>query len=192
MNNNDEKLKWKLLESESVIKDEWIHMKKCKYEFPDGTTFEPYYRYSRKSYVVIVARDTDGNYLCVKQFRQGLNEVTTEFPAGGIDYTGPFDNDEGKAPEDPFVAAKRELMEETGYSSDNWKFLLKIPSHATMADNYAYLYFADKCYHNGSQDLDDTEFLNVEKIKRDELDALINEGKFQQAMHILALLLSDK
>ena len=42
------------------------------YRFPDGSVFEPYYSYSRRDYVVIVASDEDGNYLCVRQFRQGI------------------------------------------------------------------------------------------------------------------------
>ena len=37
-------------------------------ELPDGKVFEPFYSYSRKDYVVIVACDEDGKYLCVRQF----------------------------------------------------------------------------------------------------------------------------
>lgn len=82
----DEKdLTWKLLETEHLIRDKWIDFRRLKYEFPDGSVFEPYYNYSRRDYVVIVASDENGNYLCVRQFRQGIEEVTTEFPAGGIE-----------------------------------------------------------------------------------------------------------
>ena len=35
--------------------------------------------------MVIVASDTEGRFICVRQFRQGIKEVTTEFPAGGLE-----------------------------------------------------------------------------------------------------------
>ena len=84
-NSRKDPLAWEEVSCEHIVKDEWIDFKRLSYRFPDGSIFEPYYCYSRKNYVVIVASDTDGNYLCVKQFRQGIKEVTTEFPAGGIE-----------------------------------------------------------------------------------------------------------
>ena len=75
-----ENLAWKELSTEHIIQDEWIDFRKSAYRFPDGTVFEPYYSYSRRDYVVIAASDEEGRYLCVRQFRQGIGEVTTEFP----------------------------------------------------------------------------------------------------------------
>ncbi|MCR5831971.1 MAG: NUDIX hydrolase, partial [Lachnospiraceae bacterium] len=80
-------LEWELIKSENIVNDEWIQFRRCAYRFPDGSVFEPFYTYSRRDYVVIVATDTEGNYLCVRQFRQGIGRVTTEFPAGGIERT---------------------------------------------------------------------------------------------------------
>ena len=80
-----DELAWEELKRESIIQDEWIDFRKSAYRFPDGRVFEPFYTYSRRDYVVIVASDTEGNYICVRQFRQGIRKVTTEFPAGGIE-----------------------------------------------------------------------------------------------------------
>ena len=55
---------------------------------------QPFYSYSRKDYVVIVASDTDGRFLCVRQFRQGIRQVTNEFPAGGIERTDGRESDQ--------------------------------------------------------------------------------------------------
>ena len=82
---NKDPLAWEEISTEHIIQDEWIDFRRSAYRFPDGSVFEPYYSYSRKDYVVIVASDTEGNYLCVRQYRQGIEEVTTEFPAGGIE-----------------------------------------------------------------------------------------------------------
>lgn len=78
-------LEWEEVSTEHIVQDEWIDFRKSAYRFPDGNVFEPFYSYSRRDYVVIVASDEDGNYICVRQFRQGIKEVTTEFPAGGIE-----------------------------------------------------------------------------------------------------------
>ena len=142
--NQRDPLEWEEVRTEHIVQDEWIDFRRSAYRFPDGTVFEPYYSYSRRDYAVIVATDTEGNYLCVRQYRQGIRQVTTEFPAGGIERKdGREYGTSGDAlAEDALEAAKRELLEETGYTSDEWRFLLKVPSNATIADNYAYLFEA--------------------------------------------------
>lgn len=178
---NDHELEWEEISCEHLVTDEWIDIRRSAYRFPDGSVFEPFYSYSRRSYVVIVATDTNGDLLCVRQYRQGIKKVTTEFVAGGIEKG-----------EDIEAAAKRELLEETGYESDKWKFLLKIPSNATIADNYAYIFRADNCKRTGTQSLDETEFLNVIKHSPEEIEELIKTEKFQQSMHVMAYLLAKE
>ena len=204
-----EDLEWEEIKRETLIHDEWIDLRKSAYRFPDGTVFEPFYSYSRRDYVVIVATDEDGNYICVRQYRQGIKEVTTEFPAGGIErkdgkeYAGRAkmqkidqgdpdgaDAETDDATEDILEAAKRELLEETGYVSDEWEHLLTIPSNATISDNYAYIYAARNCRKVTGQDLDVTEFLNVCLHRDEEIDELAHGGDFKQSVHVMAWLLA--
>lgn len=191
MNSGDKDLIWEEVSTEHIVQDEWIDFRRQAFRFPDGNVFEPYYTYSRRDYVVIVASDEDGKYICVKQFRQGIKEVTTEFPAGGIERKdgkqyGAHDSSE----EDALVAAKRELKEETGYISDEWRHLITIPSNATIADNLAHIYVARNCRKVSDQELDDMEFLNVEKYSADQIEEMISGGNFKQAVHVMAWLLS--
>lgn len=193
-NNN---LAWEEIKTDHIIQNEWIDFRESTYRFPDGREIGPFYSYSRRDYVVIVASDEEGNYLCVRQFRQGIKEVTTEFPAGGIERKDGKEyaaEDEVNAPkevaEDALETAKRELREETGYESDEWEYLLAVPSNATIADNYAYIFAAKNCRKASGQDLDDFEFVDVIKHTEDEIEEMITEGKFQQAMHIMAWLLA--
>lgn len=179
-------LVWEEVHTEHLIKDEWIDLRSTSWKFPDGSVYGPFYSYTRKDFVVVVASDTDGNYLCVKQFRQGIREVTTEFPAGAIE------ENRGKelAAEDALAAARRELLEETGYESDEWKHLLTVPSDATICDNYAHLFLAKNCHKVSGQSLDETEFLNVLRVSAQEIDNMIAEGNFQQSIHITAWLMA--
>ena len=190
-----ENLAWEEISCEHIVQDEWIDFRKSAYRFPDGSTFEPYYSYSRRDYVVIVATDEAGNYICVKQYRHGIKRGTCEFCAGGIERADGKEygnRADANNVEDALDAAKRELLEETGYASDDWKFLLSVPSNATMADNYANIFVAKNCKKVSGQDLDDTEFLNVHLFTRPQIDEMIRSGEFPQASHILALLLADK
>lgn len=192
---DSESLTWEEIRTEHIVQDEWIDFRRSAYRFPDGTVFEPFYSYSRRDYVVIVASDEDGNYLCVRQFRQGIGEVTTEFPAGGIERADGKEygtKQNPSASEDALEAARRELLEETGYVSNHWKHLITVPSNATIADNYAYIFAAENCKKAGGQHLDETEFLNVRKHSASEINELIGQGKFQQAVHIMAWLLAGQ
>lgn len=186
----DQDLRWEEVRTEHIVQDEWIDIRRSAYRFPDGTVFEPFYSYSRRDYVVIVAEDTEGQYLCVRQYRQGIGQVTTEFPAGGIERTDGKEYGPAASAEDGLAAAKRELREETGHESEDWTHLITVPSHATLADNYAHIYLARGCHRVGDQHLDETEFLNVCRYTAEEIEELIRTNRFQQAMHIMAWLMA--
>lgn len=192
MKAEDQSLVWEEIKTDHIIQNEWIDFRSTVYRLPDGKIFEPYYSYSRRDYVVIVASDTEGKYICVRQFRHGIREVTTEFPAGGIERKDgkEYGADKNIQAEDALEAAKRELMEETGYESDDWTSLLTVPSNATVADNYAHIFMAKNCRKIAGQDLDEMEFIHVVKLSADEIEELIAGGEFQQAMHVMAWLLS--
>ena len=193
-NEKDPSIEWEEVKTEHVVRDKWIDFRRSSYRFPNGKVYEPFYSYSRKDYVVVVAQDTEGDFLCVRQFRQGIRKVTTEFPAGGID------RDDGKeyggngelSGEDALDAAKRELLEETGYASDEWIHLLTVPSNATIADNYAFLFAAKNCRKINEPATDETEFLELVKFTGGEIEEMIAKGEFQQAMHIAAWLLASR
>ena len=190
-----ERLAWEEISTEHIVQDQWIDFKRSDYRFPDGKVFGPFYSYSRRDYCIIVASDEEGRYLCVRQFRQGIRQVTTEFPAGGIERKDGRQYGTGHGPdvaEDALEAAKRELLEETGYVSDEWKFLCAIPSNATMADNYAHIFEARNCRKAGAQHLDETEFLGVNSYSAAEIEEMMEKGRFQQAIHILAWLLAQR
>ena len=183
----DEELIWEEISTEHIVRDEWIDFRRSAYRFPDGKIWQPYYSFTRRDYAVVVATDKEGRVICVRQFRQGIRQVTTEFPAGAI---------EQKDGEDPQTAAlrgaQRELREETGYVSDHWRPLLTIPSNATISDNYAYLFAAENCRKVTGQELDAMELLRVETHTAEEIDAMLAEGNFQQSVHALAWLLARK
>ena len=186
-----ENLEWEEVSCEHLVRDEWIDFRRQAFRLPDGAVFQPYYTYSRRNYVVIVASDEEGKYLCVRQYRQGIRKVTTEFVAGGIERKDgkQYGEDAESYAEDALSAAKRELQEETGYTSDEWRHLITIPSNATISDNYAFIYEAKNCRKTSGLSLDEMEFLKVKKYSAEEIEQMIEAGTFLQAMHVMAWLL---
>ena len=205
-------LAWKEVSTETIVSDQWIDFRKTDYMFPDGRVIGPFYSYTRRDYAVIVATDEEGRYICVRQFRQGIKEVTTEFPAGGLEDSesaataADADDANGAtaAAEDAdaadgataearaLAAAKRELLEETGYESDEWTHLMTLPSSATISDNIAYIFKAENCRRVTGQSLDETEFLNATLLSADEIEEMVMSGGFKQAMHVTAWLLANR
>ena len=130
----------------------------------------------------VVAIDNNKDILMVRQFRYAINQQILEIPAGKLDVPE----------ESPLLAAKRELLEETGYVSDDWSHLITIPSNATIADNLAYIYVAKNCRKMSGQSLDEMEFLNAVRLDADEIEKLISDGEFKQAMHVMGWLLAQR
>lgn len=81
--------------------------------------------------VCIVAVDGEGRTVLERQYRLAAGETLLEIPAGGID-----------PEEDPLSAAKRELLEETGYTAREWKKLGGFYSAPGFCTEFLHLYLA--------------------------------------------------
>lgn len=170
-----DRLEWKLISETEVKKDRWVDLRASSWLLPNGLELAPYYRYFSRNFVVIIARDRDGNYVCVRQFRPGIGEVTTEFPAGAVE-----------PGEDFLTAAKRELLEETGYTAERWTFIGRTAPNATIANNYAHIFFAESCEKKDTQHLDPSECLDISPVNEAVLESMIRAGRFVQAVHVAA------
>ena len=133
--------------------------------------------------VCVIPVTDDGNVIIERQFRYPVNQVITEIPAGKLD----------SPKEDRLSAAKRELMEETGYTADEWIDMGIYYPAAAYSDEKITMYLA-KGLTKGTQKLDDDEFLNVElvhitKLIDDVVSGVITDGKTQVAVLKAAKLL---
>ena len=124
--------------------------------------------------VVIVAKK-DEKILMVKQYRYPIKEVSLELPAGKLDYG-----------ENPDLAAKRELEEETGYIAKNWDSLGFIYTTPGFCDEKLYLYFASDLEFK-KQNLDDGEILECFEYNLDSVFEMIKKGKINDSKTICAI-----
>lgn len=111
MQNN--KPEWSV-NSEQQIYDgsPWVSLYKQEVTLPDGHVVADYHRVKISDFTVIYAKLSDDKVLMLKQYKHGLGKVTYTLPGGMIE-----------PGETPIEAAKRELLEETGYWAIDWHHL---------------------------------------------------------------------
>lgn len=102
--------KWKVLESTYVIRRPWLTARRDRVQLPGGVVHPEYYVLEYPTWVNVIAITREGKFLMVEQYRHGLGEVFTELVAGVAEES-----------ETPLEAAKRELLEETGYGRGEWR-----------------------------------------------------------------------
>jgi 8-oxo-dGTP pyrophosphatase MutT (NUDIX family) len=174
-------LDWKLLKSEYLFRRPWLTARRDTCQLPNGRINDEYYVLEYPTWVHVLAITKDGDMLIIRQYRHGLGRTCFEIVAGCVE-----------PGESPLDAAKRELAEETGYVSSDWKHLISIPSNATIADNTAHVFLARDCRHVAGQVLDETEFLSVELHPTGEIEEMIKNGLFAQSVHVMAWLLARR
>jgi ADP-ribose pyrophosphatase len=130
--------------------------------------------------VVILPMFDDGSILLERQFRYPLDRVFIEFPAGKID--------PGEA---ALACAKRELLEETGYSASDWQFVCTIHNAIAYADEHLDIFLA-RGLTAGERKLDEEEFLEVFRSSTDELLGWVKEGKVTDVKTIIGAFWLEK
>lgn len=124
--------KWKILDSSIVLGEKWFEVRKDKVKLPKGTVLDDYFIWNSPDVAMVVPVTSNGNFIFVKQYKHGAGEIMIECPAGYVD--------EGEKSLD---AAKREVLEETGYKLKNIQLLAKTIHHPTKENGIMHVFLAD-------------------------------------------------
>jgi 8-oxo-dGTP pyrophosphatase MutT (NUDIX family) len=124
-------------------------------------------------WVNIIALDAENRVVLIEQFRHGTEEIILEIPGGLID--------EGEAPE---TAARRELLEETGFASDKFVYLGKSRPNPAIQNNWMHHFAALNCRKIQETDFDEHESVVAKLVSLDEIPQLIES---EQITHSLVL-----
>lgn len=168
--------KWKTLSSEYLFRRPWLTARRDVVELPDGRVFDEFYILEYPTWINVTAITPEGRYVMVRQYRPGLGEVFTELCAGVAE--------EG---EDPLDAAKRELLEETGYAGGSWRLLNVISANPGANTNLTYCYLAEGVTLQAPQQLDASEDLAVELYSRSEVMEMLRTDQVKQSLMAVPL-----
>ena len=126
--------------------------------------------------VIIIAVNEKDEIYFIEQYRETIENVALELPAGMID--------KGENPRD---AAKRELEEETGIKAKTIEYLTSCHTSAGYTAEKIYIYVA-KDFEYGKQNLDETEeILSIKKIHIEDAMQMILEDKIEHASVYIAI-----
>ena len=139
--------------------------------------------------VAILAIDDADQVLLVRQFRLPAERVLLEVPAGTLD----IDETSGEV-EDPDLAARRELEEETGYRARRWRRLASFWTAPGFASELMHLYLATDLEpaHEGRLGPDEDERLELERMPLADAVAAARRGDIADAKSLVALLWLDR
>jgi 8-oxo-dGTP pyrophosphatase MutT (NUDIX family) len=170
---------WKVRRSRIVLERPWLRVREEHVVLPTGHEIEEFHVIEGPDWVGVLALTEDNRVIVVDQYRHGLAAASRELPAGVID-----------AGESALDAARRELLEETGYSAENWQPLVSFSTEPTRHVTTAHFFVARGARRVAAQKLDASEDLTVTEISPGELFEQIQSGVIRHATHIAAVALA--
>jgi ADP-ribose pyrophosphatase len=171
---------WTVQDSTELVKDAWISLRADTCQMPDGRLVSPYYVLDYPAWVNVVALTDNEEIILVRQYRHGIRRTVLELPCGGRDTQD----------SSPVAAIRRELLEETGYTSDTFVEIGKISPNTATHSNVTHCFLATSVVQVQSPALDTTEQLETVVLPFKRVFDLIQTGEFCQALHISALFFS--
>jgi ADP-ribose pyrophosphatase len=163
---------WKILESYYLHKN--VRIDTC--ELPDGKVIEGFVlEYGDWATVIALTRQQE--VVMIRQYRHGAQKVILELPGGAME---PGD-------ERPLQAARRELLEETGYASDTFIQIGCASPNPANQTNLVYFFLALDAEKIAPQNLDGTEEIEVLLKPLEELIAMAKHSELLQSMQVSAV-----
>jgi ADP-ribose pyrophosphatase len=179
----DDRLRETVVASRSVYRGHYLELRVDEIVTPDG-------RRSTRDIVghpgavAIVAVDADDRLLMVRQFRLAAGRTLLEIPAGTLDRAA-----DGSL-EDPDLAARRELEEETGFRAGSWEHLGTFWTAPGFATELMHLYLARDLVtaHEDRLAPDDDELLELEHVPWRAAVAMVERGEIADAKSLVGVL----
>ncbi|MGE4266562.1 MAG: NUDIX hydrolase [Deferribacterales bacterium] len=165
---------WTLKDRREMFKDVVLKIEHRDYHFSKNGQTGTFTVVSMKDWAVIIPVTKEGKFILVKQFRIATGEVTYEFPGGALE-----------AGEDADTGALRELTEETGFAG-SLTLLSKMRPNPAFMDNFCYAYVASDCEKVKELNLDPFEDIEPVEVTRQELDAMIADGRIAHSIPLSA------
>lgn len=164
----------KTMKSDKLYEGKIINLRIDTVEMPEK-------RYSKREIVEhpggvgIVTITDDNSLILVRQYRKAVNKMLLEIPAGKLEIN-----------EEPRETAIRELREETGYTANNYRYLMEFYTSPGYTTEKIYMFMATDLIE-GNQELDLGEYCEIEKYSIEDLIKMIDRGEIIDSKTIIGI-----
>jgi ADP-ribose pyrophosphatase len=167
---------WQILESHITYQDKFIKLRTDRCLSSRGNTVERYHVLEYNDWVNAIVLTPNFDCVVLQEYRHGVGGVRLGLPSGGVD-----DNET-----DFLGAIKREVLEESGYTSEKWFATSSIEVNPGMQNNKLHSFLACNAVLTSPQDLEATEDIEVSLMPFAELLRGVREGKVSlQSLYII-------
>lgn len=166
---------WMLLASKVLQSCRVFTLINERYRSPRTGQEHDFYLIDSPDWVNVIPLTADGKVILVKQYRFGTKEFSLEIPGGMLD---PGDT--------PASAARRELLEETGYAGDEPILLGVVHPNPAIHTNRCYTYLVKNATYQSPPKEDSTEDIEVLSFRLSDIPELIHDGKISHALVVAA------
>ena len=167
---------WEIVESEYLFKRPWLTARRDTVKMQNGNIIPEFYVLEYPDWVNIIAITDDEKYVMIRQYRHGIQETRYELCAGVVD-----------PGEDALTAAKRELMEETGFGDGEWSKLMTISGNSSTTNNMTHCFIAKGVHQISTQHLESSEDISVCILTKDEVKELLVDNEIVQSLMLAPL-----
>jgi 8-oxo-dGTP pyrophosphatase MutT (NUDIX family) len=134
-----------------------------------------FYVLESSDWVNVIPLTRQNEVVLIRQYRHGIRRVTLEIPGGIVE--------QGDSPEE---TARRELFEETGYSSSDMILVGSVHANPAFLNNFCYSYLARDVSSSGGQEQDEKEDIEIVIKPLEEIPRLIREGEITHSLVLAA------
>jgi ADP-ribose pyrophosphatase len=171
---------WKTLSKNVVLQgNKFLRVENHSVELPDGRIIPDWHWVITPDYVNVVAVTEAHQFLCFRQIKYAI-EGTSLAPVGGYIEPG----------EDPLSAAKRELVEETGFEAKDWTSLGSFVVDSNRGCGVGHFFLATSARRVAEPKSDDLEEQQLLFLTRDDVDKALSEGGFKVLPWVAIVLLA--
>ena len=174
----DDPQPWQVLSTVYLYRHDWLTVRRDHVRLPSGTEIQEYFVTEFRPWVNAIAVTRDDRMVLVRQYRHGRKSIHFELPAGTTDAGEENDLE---------AAARRELLEETGYGGGEWSLQTVVSANPALNDNLTYTFIAKDVELIQPPNPEASEDLRVHLVPVAELADLLRRGGFIQSLHISAL-----
>lgn len=167
---------WPENKRRTLISTRVFDLKACSRCSPRTAREHEFYVLEAPDWINVIPLTVDNNVILIRQYRHGTREMTVEIPGGMVD---PGDRD-------PAAAARRELLEETGYHAAEIKPIGQISPNPAILSNRCHSFLATGLEYRGSPELDSAEDIEVFEAPLAEIPAMIRDGQIDHALVVVA------